>query len=134
MQHEITKIGSLITNRGSKLLHYEAGRAASIQLPSQEVLIVSIGTATMKVFCKARFFGWMWPKAILSVDLISIGWYECIPLTRVIVSVLLIAKTIDLLTNARSTNEIIQKYGDNFVAKLMEAMEEDLVEDCFKNQ
>lgn len=131
-------IGTLIAERGCELLYYEAGRVAFIRLPSKEELLVSMGSSTMKVFRKAWPFSWVtkvfrkawpftwgWAKTVLSVDLISIGWYECIPLTRDLLSLLFVVKTIDLLTNARSISEVIQKYGGNFANELCEAVEKD---------
>jgi hypothetical protein len=123
---EPSDLGALLAQRGSELLSYEIGRAALIRFPSQEVLLVSIGTSTMKVFdCTKRLswsrwkvilFGWLPTKTILSADLsrFGCGCKQRNRMARATSSVLLLAATMDLLTRARSIREVCEKYQSNW--------------------
>jgi hypothetical protein len=125
-------LGALITERGSKLLSYEVGRAALIRLPSQEVLLVSIGTSTMKVFdCTRRLrwsrlrvvlFGWLLSKTVLCADLshFGCGYKQRNRIARATSSVVLLVATVDLLTQARSVREVREKYTRNWSEILKE--------------
>lgn len=123
---ELSDLKALIAKRNCELLQYEEGRVALVRLPSQEQIIISMGESSMKVFRKGWLFGWARPKTLLSVDLAAIGWHQCIPLTRAVISVLLIARSVDLLTQVHSIREIGQKYGDNFTHLLMEATSKEM--------
>jgi hypothetical protein len=57
---------AICEKHGSSFLSYELGRAAYIVLPSNEHVIISIGTSTAKVFTKRRILGWWFPKVITS--------------------------------------------------------------------
>lgn len=123
---ELSHLKALIEKRDCELLQYDEGKVALVRLPSQEQIIISMGTSTMKVFSKTRFFGWSRPKTILSVDLMPFGWFECIPMTRVIMSILLITKSVDLLTQAQSIRDIVEKYDNDFTGLLMESISKEM--------
>jgi len=57
---------AICEKHGSAFLSYEVGRAAYIVLPSNEHIIISIGTSTAKVLIKRRIFGWRFPRVIAS--------------------------------------------------------------------
>jgi hypothetical protein len=57
---------AICENHGSSFLSYELGRAAYIVLPSNEHVIISIGTSTAKLVTKRTIFGWMFPRVIAS--------------------------------------------------------------------
>lgn len=57
---------------GSVLRHYKTGYVATVVLPSCEVIIVSIGTSSAKIFIKRAFFGWLFPRTVGKKDLA--GW------------------------------------------------------------
>jgi hypothetical protein len=123
---ELSNLKALIAKRNCELLQYEEGKVALVQLPSQEQIIISMGNSSMKIFRKATLFGWWRPKTVLSVDLAAIGWHQCVPLTRNVMSVLLIAKSLDLLTQERSIREVSEKYGNNFNDLLFEAISKEM--------
>ena len=101
---------ALMGERRCELLDYEAGRLATIRLPSREVLVISIGTSTMKVFdctkrlgwsrLRAVLFGWVRPKTVLSADLarFGCGCKQRSGIARATSSVLLLAATVEMLT------------------------------------
>jgi hypothetical protein len=51
---------------GSTLSSYKLGSGAFLILPSGEPIMISVGTATAKVFTKRPIFGWHFPKVIVS--------------------------------------------------------------------
>jgi hypothetical protein len=57
---------AICEKHGSSFLSYTLGRAAYIVLPSNEHVIISIGTLTAKVLTKRRILGWWFPKVITS--------------------------------------------------------------------
>lgn len=61
-------------SRGSSMLSYQLGKAAYIVLPSNERIIISIGTLTVKVLTKRSIIGWKFPKVIVSQSIAS--WEE----------------------------------------------------------
>jgi hypothetical protein len=127
---ELADLQALIAKRGCELLYYTEGKVASIRLPSKEQVMVSMGTSSIKVFRKHWLFGWVIPRTILYVDLASIGWDQCIPLTRAVASVLLVAKAVDLLSQTGSISEMNEKYGSHFMDLLMESADKDMGKKC----
>jgi len=103
-------------------MQYQEGKLAVLRLPSQEELMLSMGTSSFKVFRKGPL-GWLFPKTVFSVDLAAVGWDECIPLTRALLSVLLVTQSLDLLSHAQSINDAVQRYREDFAEKLMESIE-----------
>jgi hypothetical protein len=73
-----------------------------------------MGTCSIKVFKKSKILGWFFPTTVLTFDLRSIGWNQCIPLTRIMVSSLLVDGMMARIAEARSVDEISHKYRDNF--------------------
>jgi hypothetical protein len=48
---------SIVEANGSKLLSHKLGRAAFLVLPSNEEVVISIGTSTAKVFARRPIIG-----------------------------------------------------------------------------
>jgi hypothetical protein len=61
-----TDARTICQNHGSTLLSYESGRTAYIRLPSDESIVISIGTTAVKVFTKRLIVGWKFPKVTAS--------------------------------------------------------------------
>ena len=57
---------AMCKSNGSTLLSYTLGRAAYLVLPSGEHVLISIGFVNVKLFTKRYFFGWKWPKVVVS--------------------------------------------------------------------
>ena len=119
---ELTNLNELIATRNCELRQYEEGKLAVLRLPSQEELMLSMGTSSLKVFRKGRLLGWVAPKMVFSVDLAAIGWHQCIPLTRTVMSALLITKSLDLLSRAQSIDDAVKRYDNSFTEQLMETI------------
>lgn len=64
-----TSAKSHCLKHGSQLLSYTGGRVASIGLQSGEHVVISIGTATAKVFVRRPLFGWWLPRVVASARL-----------------------------------------------------------------
>ena len=111
---------ALAARRGCTLLRYDAGRVASIRLPSREVLLVSLGTTTMRVLSKRPFFGWVIPMTVLSCKLSTFGCgvRQPNPLARHAAACVLLFVTLGLLIRASSIREVGQQYGENLVELL----------------
>ena len=56
---------------GARLIHYETARVAKIELPSGEQVLISIGTASAKLYRKNRLFGWFLPRSFVSKPLVE---------------------------------------------------------------
>lgn len=125
---ELSKAKALSTERGCKLLQYEEGRIALIELPSREQMLVSMGASSIKVFRKRVLFGWRLPTTVLSCDLSSSGWHQCIPLTRAFMSILLVDAAMAIITEASSIREIVEKYGSNFSEVITEVMNKQMTQ------
>jgi hypothetical protein len=52
--------------KASQVLNYRAGRFALVVLPSEEQILISIGTSTVKILAKRAIFGWYLPKVVVS--------------------------------------------------------------------
>jgi len=59
---------------GSSMLSYQLGKAAYIVLPSNEDVIISIGTLSVKVLTRRSIMGWKFPKVIVSSSIAA--WEE----------------------------------------------------------
>jgi hypothetical protein len=139
---------------GCRLLLYQEGTLAAVQLPSSEEVLVSMGTSSIKVFRKRPILGWfisqfMWllnlaPMGwisplincqfvtVLSLDLAPFGWVECVPVTRAIMSTGLVDAVMIMVIHARSISDMLQKYEssfDDFVASAMQTQMETLAQD-----
>jgi len=116
----------LCAKHGSVLRHYEPGRVASIIIPSGEVLTVSVGTATAKIFCKRALFGWLLPKRIGDKNLAD--WIpEYSRLSRLQMSVaraMVLDGLINLAAQARCAGEL------SFAWTVLRNPIEVAVEDC----
>ena len=124
-QMELTTLNDVMLKRNCQLQQYREGKLALLRLPSQEEVMVSMGTSSLKVFRKG-LLGWVAPKTVFSTDLAALGWHDCIPLTRAVMSVLLITHSLDLLSRARSLDDAVRNYGDTFTEQLMESVNREM--------
>ena len=111
---ETPKAHSVCNDFGCRLLQYQEGTLAAIQLPSGEQVLVSMGASSIKVMQKRPILGWLFCKAVLSVNLAQFGWSDCIPLTRAVLSVILVDAVMELVIRARSIPDMLHKYEGNF--------------------
>jgi len=122
---ELTNLNEVILKRNCQLRQYEEGKLALLLLPSQEEVMLSMGASSFKVFRKG-LLGWVTPKTVFSVDLAALGWHECIPLTRTVLSVLLVTQSLDLLSIAQSVDDAVRQYGDSFTEHLAESIDKEM--------
>ena len=63
-QLEEQKARAITEANGSALLKYESGKFAYLLLPSNEKIIISIGTKTVKILTRRPVIGWISPKTV----------------------------------------------------------------------
>jgi hypothetical protein len=95
-------------NRGSVLRHYEPGRVASIVIPSGEVLIISLGTATAKILAKRTLLGWLLPKTIGTKNLSDWvpDYRTCSGLQRSVARAMVLDGLVSLASRAKYADEL----------------------------
>ena len=125
---KIERVRDLCSERHCRLLRYEEGRLALLELQSTEQLLVSMGMSSIKVFRRRVLFGWLAPATLLSFDLLPLGWNECIPLTRIVLSGILVDGALTIITRASSIGEVLEKYGESFSQLLTEEMDRQLMQ------
>jgi len=63
---EEQKAQSITQTNGSTLIKYQSGYFAHLVLPSNEKIIISVGSTTVKVFTRRSVIGWIFPKTVAS--------------------------------------------------------------------
>ncbi len=66
---DATNASKLCESHGATLLHYNPPGVARLAFRSREQIMISIGTASAKLFRPSRLFGWLFPRCCASKSL-----------------------------------------------------------------
>jgi hypothetical protein len=93
---------------GVQVLSYRPGRSAKLALPSGEHLVISIGSATAKVFAKRGVAGWLIPRVIASERLWvwQSDYRSFNSFHRQLSRAMILDGLVDLLSAYRSTDDV----------------------------
>jgi hypothetical protein len=117
---------AMCENSKCKIITYEEGVSAMLLLPSSESIIVSWGGASIKVLEKRFILGWIFPRIVLSYNVLKNGdvWLNSIPLTKRLIGDLVFDTTLKLVVECNSVSEIKLKYFSVYGGLIEKSMAE----------
>src|SRR5207249_8007270 len=104
----VSDASNLCAEHGGVLLNYQHPRMALMALRSGEQILISIGTASAKVFRRSRLFGWTIPKRCVSkpIAVWEKRYTQFNNLHRTICRGMVLDGLLDLVSRAESIDEL----------------------------
>lgn len=102
------EVRSVCDRAGCSLRSYQDGKLAQVILRSGELIMISIGTTTVKLFARGAFLGWTFPRCVGTWSFLDVdpGWLRNVPLTRMLFSHFVLNALVELVSTCSSIAEV----------------------------